>query len=451
MINQKQLHQGKKILIPLLYDYYMFSYYKNLVRQLTDDEFKVSVLTLNQNVYEEYSDIDPRIEVVLGPRIMRVLLNRSGKKFYRILLWFFGWFWGYKLKRKYDFVIVPWDNKPLWYIMTRCMPALSCHNSTEFLDFELTLEHMYLSDEQESSVAHKFWKRIDKILRGKLLPKVNSKFLNYSGLSIIDKIMGFRSLNYLHGSSMLEYLTVTGEKIKSNLHKNSLDPASRPKIVVTGSPSYEYLFSYKDKFDDKDRMQLFDQYEFDLNKRLYSFFLSPSSFTEVQIEEVARVVLLIREYDTSSVFIIKFHPKTRTMDPPRFREKLKVISDDLVLITEFGGDEFNAKIILSSECILQKQGTVGFIAMLYHSPLLSYDLVDTDYYDDMYERIGGSFHCKTETDILLALDKIGSPEGKSELVEKQKRACEDVCHPAISPCAEISAVIINHFHLSKES
>lgn len=438
----------KRILIPLLYDYYMFDYFKALAIQLLNDGFNVVILSMDKKVLAEYSRIDERLTIIKAPRVMRALLNRSGNIFFRTILWLFGWVWGFILKGRYDFSIVPWDNKPLWYIMTRYFPSMSCHNSTEYLDMELTLEHMYLTEKYKNKLSHRFWLFLDKIFSGRLLPKINEEVLQYNGYIIIDRLMGFRSLNYLHGFSRLDYLAVTGERIKRNLHNSGLgNNGQSPKIVVTGSPSYEGIMNIKKNFNEEQRQEIYSKYGFDYDKNIYSFFLSPSSFTMIQINEVIQVISLIRESDKNSVFILKFHPKTRKCDPVKFREKLLTLSGDLVIITEFGGDELNARIILSAKCVLQKQGTVGFIAMLFNMPLISYDLVDTDYYDNMYELIGGSFHCKTKAEILSALKRISTPKGMSELEKIQLEACKELCYPMLSPCSEISKIIKHHYSL----
>ncbi len=436
----------KRILIPLLYDYYMFDYFKDLSVQLVNDEFDVTILSFDERVLSGYAKVDKRIKLVKGSRIMRILFNRSGNLFFRSLLWMFGWLWCLPLKFKNDFVIVPWDNKPLWYIMTRYLPAMSCHNSTEYLDFELTLEHMHLSDKDKSEKWRRLWLLVDHIIGGRLLPRVNDEILYYNGYAIIDKLMGFRSPNYLHGYSSLNYLTVTGEKIKNNLLGNGLNRNSEfPKVIVTGSPSYEGIMRIKNNFTQLDKEDIYKQYGIKNNRNLYSFFLSPSSFTKDQIDEVVTVVTTIRNFDQNSAFILKFHPKTQKGDPDKFRMQLSELSDDLVIITDFGGDELNAIIILSSKCVVQKQGTVGFIAMLFNHALISYNLVDTDYFDDMYELVGGSFHCKTKNEIIRSLNKLDTDGGKSELKKLQNAACNDVCYPNDSPCTEISKIIQSHF------
>jgi len=327
------------------------------------------------------------------------------------------------------------------------MPAMTCHNTTEFLDIDLTLEHMYPSEKLLSSWGHRLMLLIDKIFGRKILPRINGRLLHYSNYLIIDRIMGFRSENYLHAFSKIDYFTMMGNRMKENyLHCGVGGPGHPTEITVTGSPSYEGILLIKEKFDAAMRRHVMASLGIASEKHLYSFFLSPSSFTEQQIEEVVQVVESVRDCDFESAFLLKFHPKTRKGDPERFRQRLKgLLGEDLVLMTEFGGDELNARLILSSECVLQKQGTVGFIAMLFQTPLISYDLMPTDYFDDMYRLLDGSFHCMSKEEIGIAVRMLSTKEGRRELARKQKIACERYCYPEVSPCQKISGIIQRHF------
>jgi len=438
--------KGKKILIPLLYDYYIFSFYLKLIPQLINDGFEVTIFTYDRSVVDKYSQLDVNVNITVGSSIMRALLNRSGKPFFRLILWGIGWFATYNLCRKYDFVIVPWDNKPIWYMMTRMIPSMTCHNSTEYADFDLTLEHMHPSQELLSNFKHKVMLLIDKIWPGPFLPKIKGSILSYSNYLIIDRLMGFRSPNYLHGFSGIDYFTMMGNRMKANFLNYGIGGEDHPtQITVTGSPSYEGILTIKKNFNDDDRNNTLKSLGINVNKNTYSFFLSPSSFSSDQIEEVAQVVETIGAFDTNSAFLLKFHPKTRKSDPPRFYERLSEFTDDVVLMTEFGGDELNARLILSSRCVFQKQGTVGFISMLFQTPLISYDLFPTDYFDDMYLLLGGSYHCKTPADLKEALTKISTDDGRKQLVSMQKNACDLYCYPELSPCGKISGIIQEHF------
>ncbi len=67
------------------------------------------------------------------------------------------------------------------------------------------------------------------------------------------------------------------------------------------------------------------------------------------------------------------------------RERLKGLGSDLLVITEFGGDAFVAKLVLCSNSLVQKQSTVAFLILVLKAPMISYNLVDTDYEGDIHK------------------------------------------------------------------
>src|SRR3990172_734931 len=108
-----------RILVPLFHDYYMFDYFRLLLPTLVEDGFFVTVVTFDAQVKTKYGYSHDRLQFVDGPRLVKYLSGRSGKILHRLLLWLVGRLWAANLRRRYDFAILPWDNKPLWYMIAR--------------------------------------------------------------------------------------------------------------------------------------------------------------------------------------------------------------------------------------------------------------------------------------------------------------------------------------------
>ena len=389
MSNSAAVHAGKRILIPLFYDYYLFDYFRFLIPKLLDGGFRVTLYTFDRRVAERYAANHPEFRLAFGNPLLRALLNRAGKTPYRIGLWIAGWLWGLRLTHNYDFAVLPWDNKPLWYIASRCLPSLTALTVTTFVDTDGMLDHMAIPDRRRRSVAHRVLLVLDRVTRGHFVPKTKGRILNYRP---IDRLLGHWAHGTVQGLSGISYFTVTGSRIGEIYESCGVGREGRLKqtrMSVVGSPAYEPVMGLPERFGEAERDRFAAGLGIDRCKRLFTFFLSPSSFSEGQIEEVATVAQLIRRRYPDATIALKFHPKTRAGESERFRARLNSVGDDLKTITEFGGDEFNARLILISDAIVQKQSTVGFIALLFRTPIVSYNLVATGYEDDMYRHLGG--------------------------------------------------------------
>lgn len=435
----------KLIVIPLFYDYYLFEYFKFLIPRLLEDGFKVTIVTFDPEIKRKYQIEHNNFQIFEGPLLIKICLGRSGNPFWRVALWLCGWLWGIKLKQKYDFAILPWDNKPLWYIISCCIPSLTSHNTTEFIDIQNTLKRDALIIKTNfQRVIHCLFSCVDYMWGKKFFPRLKGMVLKYKPYLLIDRFMGYRAKNFYLGFSNVRYITVTGERIKENYCTCGFDGR---KIFVVGNPNYDHLMELKGEFTKTRQRELKEFLNIPQEKKIFTFFLSLSSFTKEQIEEIFLVISQIHSLTSSSFFILKFHPKTKKEFPIQFRERLQFLGDDFLLITGFQGDEFNAKLILISDFIVQKQSTVGFIAMILRKPIISYNLYPTDYEDDMYKILGGSVHVESIEELESVLSRINDRELWRTLEEKQRRACERFCLATDSANRKISEIILRHFNL----
>ena len=414
--------RNKKILIPLFQEYYLFEYFKYLVPTLCSQGHKVYLLSFNDKVLKSFENNNNLVKVS-GNRIIRFLYNRNGNYLYYIALWPLSFFWGHYLKLRYqlDFCILPWDNKTIWYNFSKVFKSLTIHNTTEYIDLELTLNRDTVDKSPLiNSLWHKFYQYLDDAFSKKFFYRGKNKILFYDHHLFWDRLFGKRSKANFLGFSQVEYITVTGNKIKENLMKAGL---SDEKIKVLGNPSYDFIDELRKEWNDEVKEEFCKQHDIPLEKTIYTLFLSPSKFSDKQRGEVTDVLEAINEVDKNSYFIVKFHPKTRKIDPPRFKEDILNFTKNFQLITDFGGDLFNAKLMLVSKAIVQKQCTLGFLAIRLKIPMISYDLVQTDYEDDMYKRMKASLHCESINELKTSVEMLDS---KVEyLYELQVKASEN--------------------------
>lgn len=283
---------------------------------------------------------------------------------------------------------------------------------------------------------------IDAMLGGRFLPRWPGQVNKYSPWRlIVDRLMGWRSQNFCCGLSKIRYLTVSGHKIGENYRRLGVD---EKKIIVTGNPSYDFAHELKRSFGESEQEKFKEKLGIPRNITLFSFFLSPSSFSEAQISEVLLVVREIETIIADSFFVLKFHPKTSKEAVLEFRSRLKGLCGQFLILTEYRGEEHNVKLVLASDYLVQKQSTVGFIAVLLNKDIVSYNILDTNYEDEMYKVLEASAHVESRETLRKVLIDIRNGEFV-DLRDRQKEACRNFCLETDEANKNISRVIQRHF------
>jgi len=304
------------------------------------------------------------------------------------------------------------------------------------LDFEI--------DTYKSGKRHLVAQFIEKVLKIRLLPILCQTVLKHNRFWYLDRLFGMRSDNLVQGFSGLDYISVTGNKIKDTLEEAGL-PSKGTQIFVTGNPAYDGFIGYAERFSNSQKKILKRRFNLPEYEDLYALFLSPSSFNNDQIEEVMLVVGAILDYNKTASILVKFHPKTLEKYVAIFRDLISRKTENYSIVEGYTGDHVNLDIILSSKCILQKQSTVGYVSMLVSRPIISYNLMDTNYSDDMYKVMKSSLHCENISDVLESLYQLDDEDVVCELKELQKIACENYCKRTNSASSEIVDIIDTHF------
>ncbi len=437
-----------KILIPLFYDYYIFDYLLPLTKRLVNDGFDVTVITYDQRVIDKYNLSAANFHLQQAPRLLRLLMNRNKWTLAIVLLYCFGQVWVRYLKRQFDFAIIPWETKLIWHLIAKHIPALVCHSTTLFSNIDAQLDEHLLSDVYAKTIRHRLALSLDRVFRGNFLPRLQENIVTYNKVDIVLFLLGIRPQSLDVGFGPALYDSVCGHQVANNFQQCiGSELNNKKKFIVLGNPSYEGLMDFTEKFPTSARCRYRQSLDIEIEKKVFSFFLSPSTLTDDQIREIKLAVDMIQTFYSDAFFIIKFHPKIDAKSPPRLRQALALPNSDFRFIHGYTGDEENAKLVLISDCLVQKQSTVGYLAMLYRVPIISYNLVATHYVDNMYKYLDGSWHAESTEDFAQALIKLADPESQQQLIQKQKRACHNFCIQTPSPCANISNLIKQHFGL----
>lgn len=426
----------KRVLVPYIDNYYLMEYLTELSKALQVAGHEVTVLTADKAVYDKFHKTNVQVDYM--PAIIRLLRRRSGNGIVRCLIWLSGYVWMWNIKNRYDFAIVPWDNKPLWYLILKQFPSLTVHNTSNLMNLSFEIESY------RSPRNHKVAETVERILRMKLLPRLAGVVLKHNKFWYIDKLFGMKSENLVQGFSGIDYMTTTGHEIKNTLIEAGLGRLGT-QIIPIGNPAYDGFISYAKGFTGIKKIAFKQSYGLDERSDLYSMFLSPSVFSKEQIQEVTLVIESILTFDSNASLCIKFHPKTEYRFIDIFDNILSQKTSNYKIVSGFTGERVNLDIILSSKCILQKQSTVGFIAMMTSVPIISYDLLDTGYYDDMYKYMKASCHCESTTAITQSLRMLNDNAELQKLRELQDVACSKFCLRNNSASNSIIEIIDNHF------
>jgi len=414
---------AKPILLPLFYKYYLFDYYQNIVSELLSRGYTVELLYIQPKIKEQYESFENQgLTFKSLPRTLRFLLNRSGKPFFRVLLWLFGWPWGVSQKIKYSFVLVPWDYKPLWFILGKLIPSLTNDVVTNFVNLEMREK----ADKQNRAEdrGDKLIGWYEKYSGRNLKPRLQGVVMKYNSKNlIVDWFMGKKTQSNFPGFGGADLLTVTGAKIKENYITAGL---KQEKVHIVGNPGYDDVVRFANEFKETDKEKFL--LENNINSdHVVSLFLSPSSYSEDQIKEIHEVIATINKTLESNHFIIKFHPKTGKGEHERVLSPLYKLGVNITEIRAFSGDIENAQIMLSSDFLVQKQCTLGFLAMVLKIPMISYNMIETDYEDDMYKFLNASLHCENKIELEKSLSRIMMREELMALRQLQTKACELFC------------------------
>lgn len=426
----------KRVLVPYIENYYLMDYLTELSKALQVAGYEVTVLTADKAVHDKFHKTNVQVDYM--PAIIRLLRRRSGNVIVRCLIWLAGYVWMWSIKDRYDFAIAPWDNKPLWYLILKQFPSLTVHNTTNLMNLSFEIESY------RSPRNHKVAETIERILRMKLLPRLAGVVLKHNKFWYIDKLFGMKSENLVQGFSGIDYMTTTGHEIKNTLIEAGLGRLGT-QIIPTGNPAYDGFLRYADGFTEIKKVTFKKSCGLNELSDFYSMFLSPSFFSKIQIKEVTLVIESILTFDSNASLCIKFHPKTEHRFIDIFDNILSQKTSNYKIFSGSTGDRVNLDIILSSKCILQKQSTVGFIAMITSVPMISYDILDTGYYDDMYKYMRASWHCESTKAIIQSLSMLNDSVELQKLRELQDTACSKFCLQNDSASNSIIEIIDNHF------
>lgn len=433
-----------KIVLPLIEDYYLFNYLYELSNRIHKGGYRVVILVGSEFTERKVNRLSPEVEVRRLPRVVTFLNNRSRFISLRLMLYIVTFLWvRLLLRREFKFSIVPWTTRPIWNVISRNIPSLTINNVSNLSVVDDSVaEHSFNFDSQ-MTIGIKLGFLLEKlgILR---LRRVRGELIDFNGYDVLESLVGLKSVHRENGCNGVSHLCVMGSKYVENYLQVGVDPL-KTEISVVGNPSYEFCYQLKNDFNDAERKLFLEENRLPQGVPIYSLFISPSSLTREQVEEIMMVIDTIANAEKLAHFIIKLHPKTTTTSVLKVSDAITRYGRNITLFTEFKDDVFNAKLIICSKAIVQKQSTLGFLAMIFRVPILSYNLVKTDYHDDLFKLLGISIHSENEQELISAVGMIEDPLTLAAYKEHLHKMEEAYCRFEESPCDNVVAIIDRHF------
>ena len=344
-------------------DYYLWEFLEKLATGLVSGGHIVRVLTFDSGLTTRYQRLG--IPVDLFPRYVKYAYRYSSFPLIRPVSWIVMYLWAYMNRERYDLAVLPWDNKLIAHAIRRYIKGLTIHCTTNLVDLEEErIEH--LSDKK-----HEIAEFIERISGKSILPRFMGSVMRHDVKWYIDRIMGMKSSSDIQGFSGIEMMTVTGQAIKDNLIKAALNE-SRTEVRVVGNPAYEGYIEYAANYNEEMRSQFCSNLGIRPDEPLFTFFLSPTEFSEKMIRELIDVVRITGDEYSDATLYIKLHPSTTHMEASRIRKHINPLFPERIIFKKgFEGDRFNLDLIINSRAIIQKQCTLGFLAMLVDTPIIS--------------------------------------------------------------------------------
>lgn len=370
--------KSKKILICSDDSYYLFSYLRSIATSLVALGYDVHYYTKKNSEPTHFSESN--VKLYGYPLLIKAALRFSGYSVGRVAVWVACRIWVNRLKHKgYDWAIVPWDNKPLWYLISNQFRSAIIQNTFDLLDERIIFD---LEKDTRSKIVRCLynWFGLD------LAPRFQNKILKHDSRTfVLDFFMGMRVQNLLLGCSGPDLFFVIGPSAKTTLLSDV--GCCIKKIIVAGHPTFSEFIGRRD-VSEAEISRLRDRYFSNhQQKKIISLFLSPSHLDLPKLREISNVFKSLP--NPNALFVnIKAHPKT---NKESIRQLLDICEEqklDYQLKVEFSSERENFDMIQASDLLVIKQGTTGLLALLTNTPIIVYNLEETKYFDDLFSYLG---------------------------------------------------------------
>lgn len=405
-------NRKKRILVALYHDYHLFGYFGYLVPLLLERGYHVTVMTCDDAVKDKFMYLSKEENLnLVYRRYLRIIIRLLENRFFRPVIWGYGWVWSFFFTRGYDLVIVPRDARPFQHMISFWRPTLICQPG--------------LSNDEKRYLRHKYAGTIPFPV-----PKVVTRY------PLIDNVFGKGVLKPVRGGNQKKYYGVLGQDFLDYYAELGIP---RAQIKVTGNPNYEGLLFINPTDDEAN--QLRKVHNLIAAGKIFIFFASQLEFSNDELTRLRGIIEALGMVNPESIFAIKTHPRMTQDNIKRVEEwgqKIEGIS--IRLITNVKGDENNMRLISLANAVCVEESNVGLLAAWREKPVLVMKLSD---------KAGGNIYTLYEgildiTDVKLIpiiSASLNDPEQLADVIAAQNKMTQSICIRVESPNQKVVEII----------
>lgn len=406
---------GSRILLLQLYEYHLFQYVPDLVRELAGRGHEVTVMSTDPAVVERYGNFGERVSGAFFPRILRMAMGRDNRPLFRAIEWLVAWPWSRGLRRRFDCVVATRTNRPAFHAAITALPAVYPQPALSTLE-----KHFLIRDARPDDAS------LHRRLKESMGPR---RMLR----DLVDRLfgLGFDHTGFARSPNL--HVCACGPKMAEYFTRHGI-PAGR--TTVTGNPAFQFLGQISDEDPGRLRQEFAPGHDGPV-----VLVLPGHLRNDAQKAQFRAMLAALDQNLRAALFLFKTHPNATRVEVEMLRDFVAEIGLDFRIL---GGARDNLNLtraIRASDIVLLSRSGLAFLGMLLNRVVINYRDSPDSQVIDFYEYLPGIANVRNADDMAALARRLGDPSERARIAETQLRLACDICSPARSPVDGIADVI----------
>lgn len=335
------------------------------------------------------------------------------------------------------------------YALARRLPLISLTGQQGNENWEQRRRfHGYYGDRKDLSIIERIALSLDRLTGGKLYPRLGETVAVKRAEQVLaDFFFGLSPTPAIMGQGGEVYVCVGGRNTKEYLTRLGVAPE---KITISGRLDIEQALKSRRHFDAEAKSEFLSSLSLPKDAKIIGFFSEGVKIPGIYLDfdefdnETIAYIKSLRDELKDHYIVFKHHPHFahNGYDYDRFRSRL-VGEERVVVVEEFIGDDFNTKLILSSD-VLISLGTLCITAAALNKVCLGYPMGYVRHIPAAATTFGTCFVFESPKELAQAAKRIIFDGAESHIYGKLQLARERY----IMPSPELSAYMPSEICLS---